>query len=98
MEYIYSGDDDVFSTDLSDDMIKQLYEGVNRPIVMVHTKDDECYMSEKDQMQVMKRYQDFCPAIRKTYLIETGGHSLTTEESHQEICDIVVEFIQELSA
>ncbi|KAI9270799.1 hypothetical protein BDA99DRAFT_478753 [Phascolomyces articulosus] len=92
------GDDDVFSTDLSDDMIRQLYEGVNRPMAMVFTKDDECYMSEIPPTQVMERYQSFCPAIRKTCLIEDGGHSLTTKEAQKHISDIVIEFIQELSS
>ncbi|KAI9496326.1 hypothetical protein BDB00DRAFT_142925 [Zychaea mexicana] len=91
------GDDDVFSTDLTDETIKRLYEGVNRPTAMVHVKDDECYVGKEDQLELMKRFQSFCPAIRRTIVLEEGGHNVNAKVGQEQLCDFVVEFIRHIS-
>lgn len=92
----YRGDDDVFSSDLPDDMIERLYKGMERPMAMLHSKDDECYGSSMDPMELMKRYQSFCPAIKKLGLLDNGGHSVTTKEGQGQLCEFVLEFIREI--
>ncbi|KAI9321610.1 hypothetical protein BX666DRAFT_1004486 [Dichotomocladium elegans] len=90
----FGGDDDVFSTDLPDDMIERLYKDVHRPMAWVHAKDDEHWVTTNDQMDVMKRYQKFCPAIEMIGTVESGGHEIASEEGKHQLVDFVLEFIR----
>lgn len=86
----------MFSSDLPDDRIQELYQGLERPMIWIHSKDDECYASEMDPMDLMRRFQSFCPAIKETHVLPSGGHSVETEESQRMLCDIVENFLSTL--
>lgn len=91
-----SGDDDVFSTDLTTDEIKNLYEGVNKPICWVYSDQDEYYASTQDKYEVMKRFESICPAIKITANVPHGDHSITREDSQEYFCSVVEEFLKSL--
>ncbi|KAI8969924.1 hypothetical protein BDF20DRAFT_888456 [Mycotypha africana] len=94
------GDDDVFSTDFTKERIAQLYENVKRPICWVYSENDEYYVptSEASQSDVMKRYQDVCPAIKETHIIAKGDHSITLKESQTQFCQVVETFLKRLDS
>ncbi|KAI9485468.1 MAG: hypothetical protein EXX96DRAFT_494609 [Benjaminiella poitrasii] len=94
---VKGGDDDVFSTDLSDEEIKKLYENVNRPLCWIYSENDEFYAAKDiNHLNVMNRYQNLCPAIKETHIVPKGDHSITREDSQQAFCDIVDNFLNKI--
>ncbi|CAO3660064.1 hypothetical protein G6F70_007128 [Rhizopus microsporus] len=87
------GDDDVFSTDLTDEEILRLYDNVTRPICWVYSEKDEFYASSLNQNDVMKRFQKLCPAIKMTASIPNGSHAIIDPAAQIEFCKVVKDFI-----
>ncbi|KAI8148389.1 hypothetical protein BJV82DRAFT_709215 [Fennellomyces sp. T-0311] len=92
----FGGDDDVFSTDMPDDMIQQLYQGIKRPMAMIESENDEYYASKMDKMEFLSRLQSFCPAIKKIGKIKNDKHKVETIEGQQYLAAFALEFVQEL--
>lgn len=77
-------------------MIKKLYTGVERPMAFLHAKDDECLVEgNPDPGDVARRYQTFCPAIKKIGVLPSGGHCVTTKEGQSGLCKFVIDFIRD---
>ncbi|OBZ83101.1 hypothetical protein A0J61_08850 [Choanephora cucurbitarum] len=89
------GDDDVFSTDFTDEEIKGLYKDIHRPICWVYSENDEFYASEKDKRQVMERFKSLCPAIVETHIVPQGDHNITRTDSQQAFCQIIHDFLKQ---
>ncbi|KAI7902533.1 uncharacterized protein BX663DRAFT_511384 [Cokeromyces recurvatus] len=91
---VKGGDDDVFSTDLSDEEIKKLYENVNRPICWIYSENDEFYVNKVEkQSDVMQRFQNICSAIKETHIIPNGDHSITRKDSQIAFCKVIDDFL-----
>lgn len=90
----YSGDDDVFSTDLTIDEIKHLYKGINKPICWVYSDQDEYYASTQDKYEVMERFKSICSAIKVTANVPHGDHSIVRQDSQEYFCNIVEDFLK----
>lgn len=89
-----SGDDDVFSTDLTDQEISKLYQGVNRPICWVYSDQDEYYSSKQDKSTVMNRFKSLCLAIKITVTVPFGNHCIERQDSQEYFCSIVDDFLK----
>lgn len=90
---VKGGDDDVFSTDLTDDEITHLYQGVRRPICWVYSDNDEYYASSQDKIQVMERFKNICPAIKVTANVPHGDHSIVRQDSQEYFVKVVKNFL-----
>lgn len=94
---IHSGDDDVFSTDFTDDEIKKLFEGVDRPIVWVYGEKDEYYMpSNGDPQKSIDRFMRLVPAIKEGHLVPNADHCITDKEAQKVFCKIVSDFLSSI--
>ncbi|KAI8992368.1 hypothetical protein BDB01DRAFT_738314 [Pilobolus umbonatus] len=91
-----NGDDDVFSTDLSDERIRTLYQEVNRPICWIYSEKDEYYESKEDMSAVMERYQRLCPAIKVTECVPDADHSINNNQAQEYFISVVTNFIKSL--
>ncbi|KAI9307869.1 hypothetical protein BJ944DRAFT_196870 [Cunninghamella echinulata] len=89
----YRGQDDVFSTDLSDEDLKELYKDLNQPMMLLHGEDDECYGSAVPKIDILKRIQAFCPSILKIGIISKADHSISLPPSQTIFIDMIVDFI-----
>lgn len=93
----YSGDDDVFSTDFTDDEIKKLFEGVDRPIVWVYGEKDEYYMpSNGDPQKSIDKFMRLVPAIKEGHLVPDADHCITDKEAQKVFCKIVSDFLSSI--
>jgi pimeloyl-ACP methyl ester carboxylesterase len=90
----FSGDDDVFSTDLTVDELTKLYENVTRPICWIYSDQDEFFASNQDKSQLMERFKRICPAIKVTANVPHGDHSITRQDSQEYFCKVVDEFLK----
>lgn len=93
---IKGGGDDVFSTDLTDQEIRTLYQNIHRPICWVYSEKDECYTSSTDPKEVMTRYQSLCDAIQMVTIVPNGDHLITHLDAQSYFCSLVKDFIQSL--
>ncbi|KAI8079083.1 uncharacterized protein B0P05DRAFT_542262 [Gilbertella persicaria] len=91
------GDDDVFSTDFTDEEIKRLFADLHQPICWVYSEKDEFYASDKDKTLVMHRFQSLCPAIIETHIIPEGDHNITRKDSQEAFCLVVKGFLNRFS-
>ncbi|KAG1472211.1 hypothetical protein G6F56_001679 [Rhizopus delemar] len=91
------GDDDVFSTDLSDQEILFRFKDVNDPICWVYSENDEFYASKLPKQQVIERFQSLIPAIQTAVIVPEGDHSITKKASQDYFVSVVKDFIQKLS-
>lgn len=95
--FISRGDDDVFSTDLSDQEILFRFKDVNDPICWVYSENDEFYASKLPKQQVIERFQSLIPAIQTAVIVPEGDHSITKKASQDYFVSVVKDFIQKLS-
>jgi hypothetical protein len=82
---------------LSEAEIKELYIGVERPLCWVYSEKDEFYASNQSQLEVMKRFQSICPAIKECHIVPEGDHNITKPISQKAFCNIVKGFIENLA-
>lgn len=91
------GQDDVFSTDLSDDDLKELYKDLHQPMILLHGENDECYGSSVPKLDILKRIQSFCPSVLKIAVIDKADHAISPPSSQIAFIDLVTEFISSLT-
>ncbi|KAI9282303.1 hypothetical protein BY458DRAFT_552523 [Sporodiniella umbellata] len=90
------GDDDLFSTDLSDQEILSRYQNVSRPMCWVYSEKDEFYASSVPQKEAMARYKSLVPAIKKAVIVPEGDHIISKKVSQDYFISVVKDFLQEL--
>ncbi|KAF7727076.1 hypothetical protein EC973_008039 [Apophysomyces ossiformis] len=89
----YRGDDDVFSTDLPIDTLKELYQGLKRPMFLAEGSNDEYYASDVSQTEMLERLKSVCPAIKLTAIVPDADHSLSDPRAQKYFIDLVIEFL-----
>ncbi|KAI8338195.1 hypothetical protein BC941DRAFT_396031 [Chlamydoabsidia padenii] len=94
--YSHGGDDDVFSTDLSDKELDHLYVNVNQPMILMHGELDEFYRSSVPQMVILKRLQKACPAIKRIAVIPGATHKVVDPRAQTVLIDHVTSFIKSI--
>ncbi|KAI8333612.1 hypothetical protein BC941DRAFT_401151 [Chlamydoabsidia padenii] len=94
--HAYGGDDDVFSTDLTDDELDKLYKDVNQPMMVIHGQQDEFYKSSMDPMVMLQRLQKSCPAIKKIAVVPGANHKIFDPQAQTILMDLVSSFLDML--
>ncbi|KAG1111892.1 hypothetical protein G6F42_014897 [Rhizopus arrhizus] len=88
------GDDDVFSTDFTDEEIKKLFEGVDRPLVWVYGEKDEYYPpSNRNPQESIDKYMRLVPAIKEGHIVPNADHCITDKEAQQAFCKIISDYL-----
>jgi hypothetical protein len=87
----------VFSPDLKDKDLIEIYSDVTRPICWVYSDQDECYVpteGAEDKQKVMERFQSFCPAIKMIDNVPFGNHCMSDERSFLHFFNTVEKFLK----
>lgn len=96
--FLTRGDDDVFSSDLTDSELEDLYKDVKQPMMVLHGQQDEYYKSSMDQMVLLQRLQDVCPAIQKIAVVPGANHKVFDPQAQDALMDLVSSFLDTLEA
>ncbi|KAI9028213.1 hypothetical protein CLU79DRAFT_832624 [Phycomyces nitens] len=93
--YAVGGDDDMFSSDLSDDFLKNLYKDVNSPMLLLGSECDEFYKSTRiSQRDLLNRFASFSPLVTSD-IVPGADHSATQLDCQLYICQTVISFINQ---
>ncbi|KAI8391390.1 uncharacterized protein BYT42DRAFT_556714 [Radiomyces spectabilis] len=93
----FGGDDDVFSSDLPDDVLEKLYSGVERPMMLVHGSADECFPDNVSMLDLLERFKSFSPAIKRIEVIPDGDHCYTDKDAQQQLISVVMSFLDTIA-
>jgi hypothetical protein len=89
----YSGQDDMFSTDLTLAQVAEIYKGVCIPMGMVQSAEDQ-YVPDPTQLPgLLERHHRAYAGYRLTRLIPNADHGLSSKEAQKAFCDIVRDFV-----
>jgi len=84
----------VFSTDFTDEEIKKLFEGVDRPLVWVYGEKDEYYPpSNRNPQESIDKYMRLVPAIKEGHIVPNADHCITDKEAQQAFCKIISDYL-----
>ena len=93
-------DDDMFSSDLSDDELKQKLGHVHVPALLVASADDEYVPKSVDPSMLCRRMGDAMAAgvaeTVQTLVLEQGGHGVRGQKAQVPFLDGVVKFVTRL--
>jgi pimeloyl-ACP methyl ester carboxylesterase len=93
-----SGDDDYFSADLEDDKIKMFWSRFQKPVLVLHSGDDEFVPERVDQAASNKRYQAASPLVSPlSGLIPGASHTVEEPEAQEWFAKRVGEFLKTLA-
>ncbi|KAK9708908.1 hypothetical protein K7432_009348 [Basidiobolus ranarum] len=88
----YGGDDDMFSSDLSETDLKRVFAAVPVPISIVLSGKDE-YMNDKiDKAALLKKIQAVCPKLSMTTIIPDADHAISQPQAQEELMKFITEF------
>ncbi|OAA38594.1 Esterase/lipase superfamily protein [Metarhizium rileyi] len=91
------GDDDYFSSDLDDVTVANFWSRFNKPVMVLHSDEDEFVPKHVDQAVQNQRYQKVSPLVSSlSGLIPNAGHTVEEEASREWLGKRVVEFLQTL--
>ena len=89
------GDDDMFSSDFTDDELKSKLGHVRVPVLIVHSGDDE-YAKHIDKKAITERMQRLFEKS-KGIVIEGANHDFSSNKEHEkEFFAIVNDFVTKL--
>ncbi|KAL0076996.1 hypothetical protein J3Q64DRAFT_1770094 [Phycomyces blakesleeanus] len=93
--FAVGGDDDMFSSDLSDEFLSNLYKDVDRPMLLLGSECDEFYKPTRiSQRDLLKRFASFSPLVSSD-IVSGADHSVTQLDSQPYLCQTVLSFIKE---
>ncbi|KAF4123188.1 Protein of unknown function (DUF1749) [Geosmithia morbida] len=91
------GDDDYFSSDLSDDQVRKYWGRFKSPVLVAHSEKDEYVPGHVDQEALSKRYREASPLVSPlSGLIPNTGHTVKHEEAREWLAKRVGEFLESL--
>jgi hypothetical protein len=95
-----SGDDDYFSSDLSDTKLTDIWGKVCQPVLVVPSGKDEYVPSHINVEHLIERWKGFCQApggiSALSGLIPEANHTVDQPDSQEWIATRVVKFLEEL--
>ena len=98
MTYIASGDDDFFSSDLDDDAMTKVWGCFRKPVLVLHSANDEYVPKSVSKMALVDRWTKFSEHINNmSGLIPGAGHSVQEDEAQKWLAGHVVEFLSNIS-
>lgn len=90
----FSGDDDYFSSDFDDAKLAELWSRFNKPVLVLHSDEDEFVPEHVDQADQNKRFQGASPMVSPlSGLIPDAGHTVEEEAAREWLGKKVVEFL-----
>lgn len=89
-----SGDDDYFSSDLDDDRVKKFWGFFNKPVLVLHSGNEEYVPSHISQEALSQRYQKANPLVSSlSGLIPNANHAVEDEDARQWLAERVSQFL-----
>ncbi|KAI5459859.1 hypothetical protein BGZ63DRAFT_415318 [Mariannaea sp. PMI_226] len=89
------GDDDYFSQDLDDETVKKFWGRFNKPVLVMHSGNDEYVPQRVDQDASNRRYQAASPFVSPlSGLIPGANHAVEQPEAQQWFAVRVAEFLK----
>ncbi|KAK2590004.1 hypothetical protein QQS21_012316 [Conoideocrella luteorostrata] len=91
------GDDDYFSSDLDDEIVSKYWGRFNKPVLALHSADDEYVPEHVDQANQNKRFQKANPMVSSlSGLIPDASHAVLEEDAREWLARRVTEFLRTL--
>lgn len=92
-----SGDDDYFSSDLDDDTVRKYWRRFNKPVLALHSANEEHVPHFVNQITENQRFQKANPMVSPlSGLIPEASHQVLEENAREWLGQRVVEFLQTL--
>lgn len=92
------GDDDFFSSDLSDEKLEITFGCIKDPFLIALSEKDECYPNNGKPLELLQRWQCFVDKklwSKNSGLIKGATHAVPEEDSQKELFKMVTGFIKE---
>lgn len=88
------GDDDYFSSDLDDETVARFWGRFTKPVLVLHSAEDEFIPPDYDQEALNKRYREANPVVSPlSGLIPKTGHTVLQDEARKWLSDKVSQFL-----
>ncbi|KAF5021709.1 hypothetical protein F66182_6266 [Fusarium sp. NRRL 66182] len=88
------GDDDYFSSDLDDDVIAKNWSRFEKPVLVLHSGEDEFVPARIDQAASNERYKKLNPLVSSlSGLIPGASHTVDQPEAQEWLSKRVIEFL-----
>ncbi|UJR34937.1 hypothetical protein I4U23_027715 [Adineta vaga] len=89
--------EDLFSSDLSDEQVKKIYEKINLPNIWIWSKQDEYVPDEiKDEVGTFVKTKLANRTNSKFILLENSDHAISNEHEQIYMIDQIIQFIQSI--
>lgn len=92
------GDDDYFSTDLTDDTLKETFGRIQKPFLVLENENDEFVPKTIDKSALIERWKSVSnPAYwsKNSGLLQGASHLVSEPEGQQNLNKLVISFIKE---
>lgn len=91
------GDDDFFSSDLSDDQVAAIWGSIKQPILILPSGEDEYVPPAVSLEKLLAKWKSHCPvASNLSSLIPEANHTVVPSSSQQWLAERVVSFLKTL--
>lgn len=92
-----SGDDDYFSSDLSDEVKASIWGRFDKPVLVLNSENDEYVPKYVDQAALNQKYRDLNPMVSQlSGIIPDTGHQVFEEAAREWLGNKVAEFLRTL--
>ncbi len=94
-----SGDDDYFSSDLSDERLAAIWGKLEQRVLILPSEKDEWVPEHVDVTGMMSRWKSFCkPGIASELsgLIPGANHRVDNEDGQEWLADRIARFLAEI--
>ncbi|EHK21091.1 uncharacterized protein TRIVIDRAFT_51661 [Trichoderma virens Gv29-8] len=92
------GDEDYFSSDLDNAMIKKIWSRFDKPVLVLHSEKDENVPGNVDQRKLNKLYQEAGAQVSSlSDLIPNTGHTVRRDSAREWLGERVVKFLETLA-
>ncbi|CVK94277.1 uncharacterized protein FFB20_09407 [Fusarium fujikuroi] len=89
------GDDDYFSSDLPDDVVERNWSRFNKPVLVLHSGEDEFVPGRIDQAASNNRYKTLNPVVsRLSGLIPGASHTVDQPQAQEWLSKTVIEWLK----
>ncbi|SMN22132.1 similar to Naumovozyma dairenensis NDAI_0E01230 hypothetical protein [Maudiozyma saulgeensis] len=95
-----NGDDDFFSTDLSDDSLKRTFGKINKPFLVAYSEKDEFIPKEIDKPAVLKRWESISnPKFwsKNSGIVPGASHGVKQPASQKFLYEKISAFFEEFN-
>lgn len=94
------GDDDYFSSDLSDDHIKRTFGSISKPFLVIENEKDEFVPERIDKQALLQRWESFSHPkywSKNSGVLKEASHLVTEPAAQLHLRELVKMFIREFS-